>query len=300
MKKHGWLFVAVVCAAIGAASCGDDDGGSTTPPPPPPGDGAVPPPPTDGAVPPPSGGSCPGDIGGGVCCATASNADRQDAPELRLVGINISAPSALSNAAIISLVQGAIDGQRFNWLMRLSGADGDGEFTIETGAGERNSDGTYAFLGGEYPPQMFMGTLAGETWMTGSAAMTVSIPVFNDDGSLLTVLPLDGLQVDTATLSEMRDCIGTRSGRRWTYGSPESALTAYITVASAREVQIEALGMDLCSLLAGTNCMMPQSAWMNPPTAVCNGGACSGACDGTDNCAYEVNASFAAAAVEIQ
>lgn len=298
MRKLEWLFVAALIAALGAG-CGDDDGGTTDSgtPPPPPGDGGTPPPPGDGG----SGGSCPGDIGMGACCATAANSGRSGAPEFRVVGINISAPSALANATIVGLVQGAIDGQRFHWLMQLSDAGDDGAFGIQTGAGELNTDGSYSF-NTMYPPQTFMGNLMGESWSTDSATMTVTIPVFNDDGSLLTALPLDGLAVNTATFSEMRDCIGARSGRRWTFGDPASELTAYITVASAKNVQIEALGMDLCSLLAGTSCAMPAAMWRNAPDGMCSGGVCTaGACaDGADNCAYQLTAQFAAAAVEIQ
>ncbi|MCA9602073.1 MAG: hypothetical protein KC417_08620, partial [Myxococcales bacterium] len=85
------------------------------------------------------------------CCFRSSNADKQDAPQFRLTSLNISAPAPLANPLIVSIVQGALNNESFNWLVQLDGAGGDGDVTVRTGLGIRAADGSFSFAYGQAP-----------------------------------------------------------------------------------------------------------------------------------------------------
>src|SRR5687767_5602328 len=61
----------------------------------------------------------------GTCCWRDSNADQQDAPEMRLTYVRLVAPvgSMLSSMTLGSILNRAMQLEDFNWLFRVEGAD---------------------------------------------------------------------------------------------------------------------------------------------------------------------------------
>lgn len=317
MKRMQWLFACLAVAGLGLGGCGDDD--TTTPED---GGGGG----TDAEVdgggmaegcPPPMAPNC-GDMGGqmGACCYRTSNADRQATPDYRMANLRLMEPRSLSNAIILNILNGAIEDERFNWLIRVTGADADGAVTITTGFGRGNADGTFSFANGDadppgdpdrWNPQMIDGTLAGETITTGTLADIFAVPVVNDDGGVILELPLRGFRVIGATMSEERSCIGNRSGNA--YCGRDGMVETFIAVEDADGIvdQPPVLA-SLCNLLAGDlgageeDCNeRPRSEWSVPPNALCDGGNCTtGACDPLTDCnAWRVVGGFAAHGVTI-
>lgn len=201
---------------------------------------------------------------------------------MRVVGIDLAAPAALANVAIISLLQGAIDGDRLNWLLRFDEAAA----VVRTANGLGTASGAFVAEGEVHALDA---RIDGTTWSTAPATGTLRLDVSNDDGSLLTTLPIDALQFDGLAITDDGTCIGSRSGRRWIL---PARFGGSIRVSEARAVFIEALGMDLCSLLAGSFCDMPASTWMHPPDVVCSGG--------TECSAWTIAGSLAAAATPVE
>jgi hypothetical protein len=112
---------------------------------------------------------------------------------------------------------------------------------------------------------------SGSSLVGGPAATSVTLPIFDASGALLTEFPLCAPTL-TATLSSARGCIslGDVSGGRFDECTSNWAtapgVSAIVTVSAARRVQVTALRTTLCNLLAGTNCeTMPEERWMQPP-----------------------------------
>jgi len=325
MTRTAWIVLAATLASM-AIGCGDDDGVT-------PMDGGM-----DGSS---TGPTCPpmapephDQIG--ACCSRAVNDARLDNPELRLSGIRVLSPSTLANTIIRGLLSGALDEERFNWLIRLEGAptSGMGPVSIKTGLGFRGMDGTFAYAMGNAPgpgpvdrwdPKTFMGTMDGEMFTAPRATETVTIPIFNDpdDAGVTTVLlelPIFGLQLASATLSENRSCVGVRNPA--SYDTSMAHLSGFLKVEDTLDGQIHlsaSLTASLCMIIAGMssmpgNCrdmdmagmpLYPQSGWMQKPDSLCGTSCVSntetpGTCDPDTTCnAWELSADFAAQGVEI-
>ncbi|MBX3250467.1 MAG: hypothetical protein KF901_25045 [Myxococcales bacterium] len=318
MKRTQWLFACLAVAGLGLGGCGDDDdtvpvdGGGET-------DAGMDGGETPEGCPPPTAAPNCGDMGGqmGACCYRASNATRQDAPEYRMAQLRLSEPRSLSNAIILNILNQAIEEERFNWLIRVTGADADGAVTITTGFGRGNADGTFTFADGDAPgpedpnrwdPQMLEGTLTGETVTTGSLNEVFAVPVLNTDGTeVILELPLRGFRVIGATMSEERSCIGNRSGNA--YCSRDGTVETFIAVEDADGIVNQPpVVARLCWLLSGdlgageVECASrPRSEWTIPPNALCDGGNCTtGACDPLTDCnAWRVVGGFSAHGVNI-
>jgi hypothetical protein len=220
------------------------------------------------------------------------------------------------NMLVSGILNEAIREERFNWLIRLEGADADGPVTIVTGYGSKSATGTFAFADGDAPgenptrwdPQSLEGTLTGETVSTGSLSEVFTVPVQNDDGSVILELPLRGFRLVSATLSEERSCIGNAiSATRFNADAGE--VETYISVEDARVGMVDAGGImsTLCNILRGaplgdvTDCEdTARSEWAVPPDSTCEGGVCTlGGCT-ADTCnAWQVTSGFAAQGVDI-
>lgn len=323
MKRFGFFAPALVvtAAALALVACGDDDDTSPVDA------GMV----TDGSLGMDAGANrCPAKAPMreqmmAPCCYRASNAARLDAPELRLSAIRITKPSSLSSAIISGLLASALDEERFNWLIQISNASA--ALMIKTGYGERNADGTFGFTMGAAPlldggtgadrwdPLTLPGMLTGETLSAPPYAGTFTLPIFAEDGSISIELPIQGLQLTSAALSENRTCVGNRSAT--SYDTSMATLQAYLTVEASSQGSI-AIGSDLrqqlCMVIAGMiartdgNCQtIPQSEWPSKPDSLCDTAGCmtnpegmTTVCDPTSTCnAWKLDAQFAAHGVEI-
>jgi len=300
-----------VLAALALGACGDDDM----------------PPGTDGGV---DGGiSCPATAPGRgemlpPCCYRVSNADRLDAPELRMAAFIISEPASLSDAVVTAVLANALDSEHFNWLLRaeITGTDA----SITTGFGVRScpamggdscpGDSTFAFdTAGDYPPVTFAGSLDGETLSAPRLDQAFTVPIFEEDGStVLLTLPLNNMQLARALLSEDRTCVGARRGRNY---MTDGEISAFITVEAAKVGRLvvgTTLDTTLCGLIRGETTPgvtcddAPQSEWTHQPDALCEGtpATCTqdpgdgSLCDASTTCnAWFVQATFAAQGVEI-
>jgi len=316
--KTEWLVIGLALAGL-SVGCGDDDSGSSV--------DAGPVGETDGGegsdAGPVMAGDCPSgeaipDVEGlmGPCCARVSNADRMDMPELRVSALTLTQPGSLGNPIVRGVLNGAIDEERFNWLMRATVSGG--EVTVETGYGQRQSDATFSFVEGGAPspgdpdrwnPVSLDGTLTGETIEVPPLPAAFSVPIFEEDATTLIIeLPLNQFQVEMATLSEDRTCIGLRSATGRSYDTSQGVISTYVTVADAMEGRVEVSPFDtsLCRFIAGlgngeTPCTEePLDSWMFPPDATCDDdGACNTDCSGETCNAWLVRGNFSAHGVEI-
>jgi hypothetical protein len=320
-------LVALALAGAFVVGCGDDDvpapvdGGGTD----------------SGPVLPVCPASAPAPaVDANACCWRASNATRATAPELRLAALRLTAPtgSPLVSSTVRGLLNGAFDAETFNWLVALSAAPAvgtDGTVSVQTGFGQRATDGTFAFAvggapttGGGDPNRWDPITVAGH--MTGESLSTepyvgagpLTIPVFSstDPTLLLVELPIYSLTLLSAPLTADRTCVGTRGTTSYDTAAG-GVLSAYIRVEDARTLQVSVpptLDTTLCALVAGaladaTYCDGPQSGWTAKPNALCdattficetNPAGTTSVCDPATTCnAWELRGEFAAQGVEI-
>jgi hypothetical protein len=308
------LGLLLIALALGVTGCGDDDGTAVDA-------GRA----TDGATADDAGTTTDGAVTircpeatpalSPPCCYRTSNADRTDAPELRLNGLRIEKPTTLGNPIVGGIIQTAFDGETFNWLLRMD--LGSTPATLETGYGRRNADGTFNFAAGDAPtppddatrwdPITIEGAVSGET-VTATTNETVILPIVSGDGTMVLLeLPLRTLEV-SATLTEDRTCVGTR--RRSDYETSSGSLVTYVEVEAAaeRRVDVDPINTFLCNFIGGvadseTPCTeIDRGEWDNLPDALCDADGCvAGGCDPMTDCnAWELTAGFAAAGVEIQ
>ncbi len=271
----------------------------------------------------------------GACCSRASNAGRLEAPELRLAALRLTAPAGtLTGAVLRGVLNKSFDSELFNWLIQGSGApvSGDGPVTIRTGYGERSADGTFRFTSGAAPaaggdpsrwdPVTVVGAMTGETLSTpayeGSGPLTVPVYDENDPTLLVVELPIFGLSLLNATLSEDRSCVGSRGSANYNTATG-GRLRAFIRVSDAKTRMVTvgtAVNAPLCAIIAGSltdaaYCDSPQSGWTAKPNSLCGATGCEANTAGmTDVCdpgstaangcnAWELLGEFAAQGVEI-
>lgn len=256
----------------------------------------------------------------GACCWRHSNADQLTTPELRLSYVKITEPvgSALTSSIITTVLNQAMQEETFNWLVRGEASDGDGPVTITTGFGRRQADGTYAFSTGAaegdpaaWCPAELEGTLTGETLSSSGAAGSITVPVFDETGDTVQLeLTLRQIEITSATLSEDRSCIGTKTAQPYTY-QPAGTLAGFIEVEPSRTGVISAPGVmtTVCTAIAGPNLaagadycdVTDQADWAVQPDSFCDDDGCTaGACDRATECnAWALSADFAASGVDI-
>ncbi len=259
----------------------------------------------------------------GACCWRSSNESQLDTPELRIAYLEVTAPvgSPLASMTVRRLLNESMQEERFNWLFRINTGGGDGPVSITTGYGRRAADGTYQFSQGmassdpdAWCPVELTGSIAGETINTTPVAQAITVPLFDETGTMLQVeLQLLNLSIENSTLSEMRSCIGSKTGRPYTY-NPAATLVGYVDVLTARDqnLMVGTINTSVCAALAGSldnpmYCDQDQSTWMVPPDSLCDASGCTtnaegmtDVCDPTSSCnAWRFVADFAAAGVDI-
>ena len=158
----------------------------------------------------------------GACCYRHEQTDQHDAPELRLTYLELSEPlnSPLSSMTLRTVLNTAMQDETFNWLFRVEGASADGDVSIVTGFGRRNTDGTYNFSAGSgdgdpdtWCPVTIPATLTGESVTSSNLDGAITVPVFDDAGEMLQVeLVLRALSIQDSNWSENRSCIGAHPG----------------------------------------------------------------------------------------
>ena len=259
----------------------------------------------------------------GPCCWRDDQSTQHDAPELRLNYLEITEPtgSPLASATLRTVLNRSMQDESFNWLMRFEGADADGAVNVLTGFGRRNMDGTYNFSDGtgmdmpSWCPAQIPGALTGERVTSDEIPGTLTIPVFNDAGTMLQVeLALRSLSIVEANWTEGRACIGAKSNRPLLY-TTGATLSAYIEVEGSRTQMIDVppVVTTVCAAIAGALDLASycednaQGDWTIPPDSLCDAAGCTQNADGmTDVCdpattcnAWHLVAGFAAAGVDI-
>jgi hypothetical protein len=323
--KSRLAFLFSVLAIAGVTGCNNGGGGSDSGPPVDGGGGV-----DTGMVTP---GMCPTNMipdptnQMGACCYRASQASHLDTPSLRLRYLNIRQPagSALTAAITQTLLNGNLGTETFNWIFTTTGAGMDGPVSIRTGVATRNMDGTYTYsTDPRYAPVTLMGTLTGETVTTTANPGTLVVPIYDQAGTTLQIeLSLHNVRLETATLSEMRSCIGS-IGARFMFNTA-ATLRGFLTVADTRAgmINVSSIHAQLCTLVASANfsdpmggpayCDQPQAMWTVQPDSLCpaDGSACmrngtTNVCDpaGTSGTlpacnAWELVADFAAVGINV-
>ncbi len=299
MLKRLAFFVLLLGAGLALGACGDDDGDD---------DDDM----TDSGTDSGGGATCPRQAPSptqlmGPCCSRASNADRQMAPELRLSSIQIDTPASLASPVVAGLLTAALNEERFNWLIELTGLDGTSSM-IRTGYGKRNADDTFSFVDGAAPspgdadrwnPVMTSITQMGESVSAEPLDEAFTLPIFDEMNELQLELPLYALELERATLSEGRNCVGVRSGSRYT---TDGDVTTYIRLedAIAGNLMVGEIMTTLCMFTAGLqsepgNCpMYPRitTTTCDPMNSQCGTrtGGPGGACimhDGMNVCGWQ-------------
>lgn len=243
--------------------------------------------------------------GNDPCCYRTDNGNRLDAPELRMVALELLTPEGVSSPVLSVLIADAIDTDQLNWLLRLEGAAVDGPIGVTIGAGISNADGTYAFLpsvstGFDPPavnPVATSGAIANEQVSMGSSTTSVAIPIYDASG-FVTALPIDGIEI-AFTLSERRSCVGGKAVGG--YETSEGSISGYLDAATAEQVPVVTLSSSLCAIVAGADCSnVPQGSWPRPPDTDCSSGVCTSACDPATGCtSWHITGRFAAHGVTI-
>lgn len=291
------------------------------------GGGAVGPCPEGADTPPdPEGISLP-------CCARSSNADRLGDVQLRLTSVRFTAPDSVNpdtaGPLTNSLLQQAIDQERFNWTLRIQ--DDGGAVTVQAGGGIRQDGGALAFANGNattpmgdnplladpsrWDPSTTPGEYTGNTFMQTEPAGFTSVPVFNVEGNVLLEFPLQSTSF-TLELDDTRTCAGVRrndfSGIKFeAAGTLETFTRVEDTVGFEVNQPPLPPGTQLCAILGQfgpplglTSPCDPneRSAWGVLPDSVCDETGCTlGGCDGMTTCnAWRVAANISAAAYDIQ
>ena len=165
-------------------------------------------------------------------------------------------------------------------------------------------DGVFTYWAGNAPTRdlnrwdPITGTITGTSSVTSAASnRTLTLPIFNDDGSVLMELPLTNARLIDVPLSPDRGCIGLGFLRAARYNECSSGwdssvggtLDAVITTSSARAVIVSALNQTLCQLLSGTNCDEAMNTWTRQPDTMVGGDP-----------AYRFTARFAAISADIR
>lgn len=285
---------------------------------------------------PPATRSCAAPDGGvpgmGECCYSDSQSDSLSSPEMRLRYLDIRAPqgSALTTAFLLFLLNDALEANTFPWLIKIEGAEDDGEVMVTSGFGLANPDGTYAFPTGttshpfdlpRYAPTSIPGTISGDVLRTERPLGSIVVPVLNAAATEVQLeLSLRSVRIVEAVLSSERSCIGFATPRGF---ATAAVLDAFIETETAKTgVVVLPSGetTTICSTIAGSISVSdycdvtPQSGWRIPPDSLCTADGCmenadcdEDVCDrtgasgsGLPPCnAWHLVANFAANGVEI-
>lgn len=213
------------------------------------------------------------------CLAIADNTGK-DTFALRLNQLMIAKPPALANLIVNTLVQQAAvpdwpacnlrGNGLFSWLIEFDVPNN----TIRTGGAKpvENPAEGYCFASGDIEagagsfsiaPAVLDGTLD-EDGKFDFQVPVVNVPLFQDAAATTAiVLPLRGLRIHDATVSDDHNCIGKYNAEGLDPANdcddnldnpafvPDGTLTAFITMEEADSIQVKELGSSLCVMLTG-------------------------------------------------
>ncbi len=265
------------------------------------------------------------------CCSRASNASRLDDVQLRLSSIRFLSPGSLTATPLINgLLQQAIDEERFNWMLRVTGAEGS--VSVAMGAGLREDGPVFRLPSDEaevdtespnplkadasrWNPPSVMATYgtSGEfdTLNFDGPSDFVSIPVFNAAGAILLEFPLSDTTFSDIELYDDRTCAGARNTSVPNIGfSAGGRFETFVTIADVIDFEVNnpPLSGPLCQLLAQTGNFSEEcdpdnrTTWVVLPDSTCDDTGCTlGGCDGMTDCnAWQITAEVSLAGVDIQ
>ena len=235
----------------------------------------------------------------GELCPPAAN---PAIPETRLRTLNVTAPEAMRNRVLQSLINTSMENEDFLWLVRFTGV-GTGTITMRTGSGGKvaGTACTYRFLEPTYPArEMTMAESGLDFALSGDPIAQLDVPLWSEGTAYpedpMLVMPLRELEIN-GTFSSNHLYVGSYDAvsELWTDGGD---LSGKMTVADTRLVVIPDLGMTLCGLLSGDtgvasdpsdDCTRDPSTWAHAPDTDVGGLP-----------AYAMAATFAASPVHIQ
>ena len=210
-------------------------------------------------------------------CPTSHIANDAMHPGFRLTYIQITAPTALASAAILSVINPTLQTGTFLWGLQLDLTTTPPAFRtggLNPAVATRGHiglglmDGQFAFYHGNFAggdagaPTAFdpvsgtmtvTGTAPTRTGSSSTATTTVNIPIFTDTTAttLLTQLPLDNAHISALQLNGDLGCVGlgqpsggryTESTSHWltadTNNAPYGTVEADITVDHAKTVSV--------------------------------------------------------------
>lgn len=245
--------------------------------------------------------------GDGDWACTQANADT---PQFRLTAMQVTAPTALSNALLQAIIDDSLDGFRFMWLVDLDLTAG----TMQTGSGRATAvpptnDDQFCNVSwntGDYAPQSGTMSVTGDTVSTSAPLALVQIPIYSEEtpDTPLMVLPISQLELLDVEMDATHTFVGSANaapGSDRYAGSWNTAgrVQGWISVDDARTVEIEDLGQTLCGLLSGDHpdatdmsqdCTSEQSTWPNQPAEIPDSGGTLG---------YQMQADIGAGAAAI-
>ncbi|MDI7268341.1 MAG: hypothetical protein QME96_10135 [Myxococcota bacterium] len=284
-----WLFASLLIGATALATgCGDDGGGS-------PDVGA-----DDGVT--PDDGVAPdvtdeSDVPPGPCPTTPHPA----VPEMRMAQLTLTSPPAMTGGLFQGIINTSMIEETFIWLIRFQGV-GTGSIALTTGSGAKMAGTTcdYRFLAPDYPPETLTMSETGLDFeLSGPPIESLGVAIWAEGDAYpdppLIVLPLRELDIGGRFEANHLTVGSYNAGTdEWTDGGN---LSGKITVADARAVPIDALGMSLCGLLSGDtgrpadttdDCVDARRPWRNMPDTTVGG-----------EDAYSLTGAFSATAVNI-
>ena len=204
-------------------------------------------------------------------------------PVLRFGTLDPRSPAMLAMAR--SQIQDAFDNGTINYLLAFDDIAGDGPAIAWLGQGVLADGDGYMFSPEAEPTSLEM-EIDGEEFSTTSAGSDLTLSFADLSFGISLELPLRETIVSGTFASSERCSIGEQISdtppTEWETGG---TLDGLLTVDDAREVTVDAMGMEvtLCALMAyGTafesllddpGCTADQESWANPPTGTTSDGA---------------------------
>ncbi|MEM1415844.1 MAG: hypothetical protein AAGH15_13130, partial [Myxococcota bacterium] len=276
----------------------------------------------------PGGPSVPSAAGLSLpCCFRESNASRRSAIELRVTSLRLLSPSSIALATtplVTGLLQQAVDQERLNWVVQLTGACG--AVDLRTGAGLRQPSDAFAFAAGSAPtfdgasnpllrdpdrwdPVDATGTLMAET-LDSALVPAVVIPVFRADGERITEFPFRDVSFERWALFDRGTCVGARdTGVAGTGFASGGVVRGFLAIEDVLGIQVDnpPLVGPLCAVLNQSGDFRREcdpasrGTWGVLPDAECGAAGCTaGSCDPGTTCnAWRFAADISAAGVEV-
>jgi hypothetical protein len=225
----------------------------------------------------------PPGVSGEHCCQNVMEQSAQ--PAYRLTGLQMTTPALFRNGSVSSTNRAAIEDDRYNWVMSVSGKE-DGDVTITSGLGLQNVDGSYQLVDGgfelggsawnedgEWDPHLIPASLT--TNPDGTRKLSYKgqyvpkdrpfeLPMWGTDYDFtMLVLSMSGIEM-TIDLSEDLLCGGYLTGPA--AFDMIGSLTAYLPLEPLRNAKLHFQkndsGIGLCPLTAQIDsCDKPVGEW---------------------------------------